>query len=143
MTSMELGLQVLGIHPCNSASPEVNLEKPVLILKGGRIQNTKAIALGKENPTASGVQAKLMTPHGSIFPYLQFSLVTQSYPTLCDTMDYSIPGFPVCYQLPEIPQTHVHPVGDATQPSHPLSPPSPAFNLYQPQGLFQCVGSSH
>ena len=59
-------------------------------------------------------------------------------------MDWSMPGFPVHYQLPEIAQTHVHRVGDAIQPTHPLSSPSPpAFNLSQHQGLFQWVSSSH
>ena len=49
----------------------------------------------------------------------------------------SRPGFPVHHQLPEVAQTHVHWVGDAIQPSHPLSSPSlPALNLYQHQGLF-------
>jgi len=53
-------------------------------------------------------------------------------------MDYSTPGFPVHHQLPEFAQTHVHRVGDAIQPSHPLSPPSPpAFNLSQHQVFFQ------
>ena len=62
--------------------------------------------------------------------HVQFSLVTQSCPTLCDPMDCSMPDFPVHYQLSELAQTHVHWVGDATQPSHPLSSPSPpAFNL--------------
>ena len=61
---------------------------------------------------------------------VQFSSVTQSCPNLCDCMDFSIPGFPVHHQLPELAQTHVHWVGDATQPSHPLSCPSPpVFNL--------------
>ena len=61
-------------------------------------------------------------------------------PTLSDPMDCSTPGFPVHHQLLELPQTHVHQVGDAIQPSHPLSPPSPpAFNLSQHQGLFQWV----
>ena len=47
-------------------------------------------------------------------------------------MDCSTPGFPVHHQLPELAQTHVHQVGDATQPSHPLlSPSPPAFNLSQ------------
>ena len=56
--------------------------------------------------------------------------VTQSYPTLCDPMDCSMPGLPVLHHLPELAQTHVYWVGDAIQPSHPLSPPSPpAFNL--------------
>ena len=54
----------------------------------------------------------------------QFSSVAQSCPTLCDPMDCSKPGFPVHHQLPEFIQTHVHRVGDAIQPSHPLSSPS-------------------
>ena len=64
--------------------------------------------------------------------------VTQSCLTLCDPMDCSTTGFPVLYHLPEFAQTHVHRVGDAIQPSHPLlSPSPPAFNLSQHQGLFQ------
>ena len=69
---------------------------------------------------------------------VMFSSVAQTCPTLCDPMDCSTPGFPVHYQLLELTQTHVHPVGDAIQPSHPLSSPSlPTFNLSQHQGLFQ------
>ena len=49
----------------------------------------------------------------------------------------STPGFPVHHQLPELAQARVHKVGDAIQPSHPLSSPSPIFNLSQHQGLFQ------
>ena len=55
----------------------------------------------------------------------QFSSVAQSYPTLCDHMDHSMPGFPVHHQLLELTQTHVHQVSDAILPSHPLSSPSP------------------
>jgi len=69
--------------------------------------------------------------------------VTRLCSTLCDPMDCSTPGFPVLHHLPELAQTHVHWVGDAIQPSHPLSSPSPAFNLSQHQGLFQWVSSSH
>ena len=59
-------------------------------------------------------------------------------------MDCSTPGFPGHHQLPELVQTHVHQVGDAIQPSHPLlSPSPPACNLSQNQGLFQWVSSSH
>jgi len=59
-------------------------------------------------------------------------------------MDYSTPGLPVHYQLLELAHTHVHRVGDAIQPSHPLPSPSPpAFNLSQHQGLFKRVSSSH
>ena len=62
----------------------------------------------------------------------------QSCPTLCDPMNHSIPGLPVHHQLPEFTQTHVHRVGDAIQPSHPLSSPSsPAPNPSQHQILFQ------
>ena len=74
----------------------------------------------------------------------QFSSVAQLCPTLCDPMNCSMPGFPVHHQLPGLTQTHVHWVGDAIQPSHLLSSPSlSAFNLSQPQGLFQWVSSSH
>ena len=59
-------------------------------------------------------------------------------------MDCSTPGFLVLHHLPESAQTHVHWIGDAIQPSHPLSPHSlPAFNLSQHQGLSQWVSSSH
>ena len=72
------------------------------------------------------------------------SSVAQSCPTLCDPMNHSTPGIPVHHQLPEFTQTHVHQVGDAIQPSHLLSSPSPsAPNPSQHQGLFQWVNSSH
>ena len=59
-------------------------------------------------------------------------------------MDCSMPGFPVHCQLLEFTQTHVHQVGDAFQPYHPMSSPSPpAFNLSINQGFFQWVSSSH
>ena len=68
----------------------------------------------------------------------RFSSVTQSCLTLCDLMDYSTSGFPVHHQLPELAQTHVHQVGDAIQPSHPLLPPfPPALSFSQHQNLFQ------
>ena len=78
--------------------------------------------------------------------YLGFQL--SSFPQLCltlsDPMDCSMPGFPVHHLLPELSQTHVHRVGDAIQPSHPLSSPSPlAISLSQHQGLFQLGDSSH
>ena len=69
---------------------------------------------------------------------VQFSSVAQSCPTLCDPMNRSMPGLPVHHQLLQFTQTHVHPVGDAIQPSHPLSSPSPpAPNPSQHQSLFQ------
>ena len=75
---------------------------------------------------------------------VQFSSVAQSYDpmncstTLYDPMNCSTPGLPVHHQLLEFTQTHVHRVGDAIQPSHPLSSPSPpAPNPSQHQSLFQ------
>ena len=74
----------------------------------------------------------------------EFSSVAQSCPTLCEPMNYSTPGLPVHHQLPESTQTRVHCVGDAIQPSHPLSSPSPpALNISQHQCLFKWVSSLH
>ena len=76
--------------------------------------------------------------------YHQFSSVTQSCLTLCGPVDCSTPGLPVHHQLLEFTQTHILWVGDAIQPSHPLSSPSPpAFNLSQHQGLLKWVFSLH
>ena len=75
---------------------------------------------------------------------VQFSSVAQSCPILCDPMNCSTPGLPVHHKLLESAQTHAHWVGDAIQPSHPLSSPSPpAPNPSPHQGLFQCVNSPH
>ena len=72
------------------------------------------------------------------------SVQSLSHVQLCNPMDCSTPGFPVDRQLPEFTHTHVHRVGDAIQPSHPLwSPFPPAFHLSQHQSLFQLVSSSH
>jgi len=73
-----------------------------------------------------------------IFLSIQFSSIAQSCLNPCDPMNHSTPGLPVHHQLPEFTQTHVHQVGDAIQPSHPLSSPSPpALNIFQHQGLFK------
>ena len=79
-----------------------------------------------------------------VISLVQFSSITQSCPTLCSPMNCSTPGFSVHHQLLELAQTHVHRVGDAIQPSHPLSSPSPsAFNLSQHQDLFKWFVSLH
>ena len=87
----------------------------------------------------------LLTPVVStVFSSVQFSSVAQSCLTLCNPMNHSTPGLPVHHQLPEFTQTHVHWVGDAIQPSYPLSSPSPPVpSPSQHQGLFQWVNSSH
>ena len=71
------------------------------------------------------------------------SLVAQSHPTICGSMDCSMPGFPVLHYLPELAWPPVHWINDAFQPSHLSFPSPPAFNLSQYQGLFQCVISLH
>ena len=92
----------------------------------------------QEFPALQGTQG------GGIHLWAQFSSVIQSCPTLCDPMNCSTPGLPVHHHLPEFTQPHVHQVGDAIQPSHPLSSPSPpAPNPSQHQSLFQWVNSSH
>ena len=80
---------------------------------------------------------------------VQFSSVPQSCPTICDPIDCSTPGLPVNHQLPELVQTHVHWVGDAIQPSHPLSShlqSFPASGYFQMSQLFtsgvQSIGIS-
>ena len=91
--------------------------------------------------TVAHQRDSLPTPKLRLF---QFSSVAQLCLTLCDPMDCSTPGLPVHHQLPEFTQSHVHWVGDAIQPSHPLSSPfPPTFNLSQHQGLFQWVSSLH
>jgi len=80
----------------------------------------------------------------SLLTSVQFSSVAQSCPTLCDLMGFSTQGFPVHHQLLEPTQTHVHCIGDAIQPSHPLlSPYHPIFSPSKHHGLFQWVSSSH
>ena len=64
------------------------------------------------------------------------SSVAQWCPTLCNPIDCSTPGFPVHHQLPELAQTHVHGVGDAIQPSHPLLSPSPPAFIFPSIRIF-------
>ena len=69
--------------------------------------------------------------------------VAKSFPTLCNPMDCNTPDLPVPHHLLEFAQVHVHWIGDAIQPSHPLMHSSSSFNLSQHQDLFQGVGSLH
>ena len=89
-------------------------------------------SLGVSKSTLSDMFLYICISSFVTFPLLHFSSLAQSCPTLCDPIDCSTPGFPVHHQLPELAQTHVHQVGDAIQPSHPSSSPSPlTFNLSQ------------
>ena len=106
-------------------------------------------------PQASNRKRSPQVPHMQLFndhsidiwtlsTRYQFSSVAQLCLTLCDPMNHSTPGLPVHHQLPEFTQTHAYRVGDAIQPSHPLSSPSPpAPNPSQHQGLFQWVNTLH
>ena len=90
-------------------------------------------------------------PGSWLFSYLLWFLVPFKIPQLSSVQSlsrvplFAIPWIAACQasQLPEFTQTHVHRVGDAIQPSHPLSSPSPAPNPSQYQSLFQWVNSSH
>ena len=116
------------------------------IMEWVAISSSSGSSQSRDQTHVSWIPGRFFTTEPPAKPLLlhQFSSVIQSCPTLCDPMDCSTPGLPVHHQLPELSQTHVHRVGDAIQPSHPLSSPSPpAFNLSQYQGLFQWVSSSH
>ena len=132
MSRREVGTELLP-HPYQ------DLAKPGRVWAKGK-QKCHAVSYSFECCVFLSTWLPLTTYYCSV----QFSSVTQSCLTLCDPMNRSTPGLPVHHQLPESTQTHVHWVGDAIQPSHPLSSPSlPAFNLSQHQGLFQWVSSSH
>ena len=133
---------------------------PSLLLSWVAAPDTCWEGLPQANPSSKcPIQCVLLPPGGHLFfkplfsslgpsresHSVQFSSVAQSCPkTLCNPMDCSTPGFPVHHQLLKLTQTHVHRVGDAIQPSHPLSSPfPPAFNLSQHQGLLQWVSFLH
>ena len=111
---------------------------------------SKLFSIGKKNPTwpefsfSDCVRKYIYFLQCRSVSSNQFSSFAQLCPTLFDPMNRSMPGLPVHHQLPEFTQTHVHRVGDAIQPSHPLlSPSPPALNLSQHQGLFKWVSSSY
>ena len=105
----------------------------------------RAQSMGSQrHDLATKQQRENCDSHTEMIPSVQLSSVAQSCPTLFDPMNRSTPGLPVHHQLLEFTQTHVHCVGDAIQPSHPLSFPSPpALNLSQHQGLCKWVSFSH
>ena len=112
-------------------------------IDGETVETVADFILGGSKITANGdcsheIKRHLLLGRKVMTNLVQFSSVAQSCPTLCDPMSCSMPALPVHHQFPEFTQTHVHRVGDAIQPSHPLSSPSPpAPNPSQHQGLFQ------
>ena len=114
------------------------MDKVVGLLIRIRIHMGPAIFQSTGHPASGGEGPSLerTVPH----PVVQFRSVPSLFATLCDSRDFSTPGFLAHHQLRELAQTHVHSVSDVIQPSHPLSSPSlPAFTLSQQQGLFQRV----
>ena len=117
------------------------------------MQNIILVHLVYENKTSQHTfvhAVKMSSNHTQINSYIrgaewsvQFSSVAQSCLSLWDPIDCRTPGFSVHHQLPELVQTHVHPVSDAIKLSHPLSSPSPDFNHLQHHGLFQWVNALH
>ena len=96
---------------------------------GKTIALTRRTFVGKVTPLLLNMVSSLVVtflPRSSV----QFSSVARSCPTLCEPMDCSTPGFPVHHQLLELAQTHVYRVGDAIQPSHPLSATSPLPSVF-------------
>ena len=103
------------------------------IFRGGRSSKITA-----NDDCSHEIRGHLLLGRKTMTKLVQFSSATKPCMTLCDPIDCSNPGFPVCHQLLELTQTHVHRVGDAIQPSHLLTSPSPpSFNLSQDQGLFK------
>ena len=98
-----------------------------------------------EQQTASKFDKKYFKAVYCYFAYLAYMQCTsrKMLDWVKHKLDCSTPGLPVHHQLPEFTQTHVQRVGDAIQPSHPRSSPSPAPNPSQHQGLFQWVNSLH
>ena len=125
-------------RPLQNADLQHTLER-----SSGWRQKTRHSVLW-EKPGKTGLQIVrcfqvkiFMNPNSCIFSYLvQFSSVTQSCLTLCDSMYCSMPGFPVHHQLLEFTQTHVYRVSDAIQASHPLSSPSPPAPIPPASGSF-------
>ena len=134
---------------------KLSYQKNPILSKWLIIHFTSLFAIFQWLPTDSYINSKLHNTACvcslSIYPYwcpihmgcFQFILVAQSCLTVCDPMDWSTPRLPVNHQFPEFTQTHVHWVGDAIQPSHPLLSTSPTISFSKHQSLSQSVSSLH
>ena len=117
-------------------------ETGVPFLKGPFSLCTPMSVLQPRDSPCFVLHPHLNSPRLSSYLLCYCCLVTKL--CICSPMNCSMPGFPVLHYLPDFALTHVHWVGDAIQPSHPLLSPSPlASNLSQHEGLFQWVSSSH
>ena len=127
----------------NTGTPQENKKKVIttkLVKRENRITEKYLKIQVKIRKGRSGKTEQVINTanHSNMVSSVQFNSVAQSCQTLRDPMNRSTPGLPVHHHLPEFTQTHVHRLGDAIQPSHPLSSPSPpALNPSQHQSLFQ------
>ena len=141
-------LPLAGLHPTEQGQ---QWGRPAWVISS-QTSGNRLPQLKRAPPTVQDLQLRTHTTRLPTLPYSshaaprpwslhqQFSSVQSlsRVSTLCNPMDCSTPGLPVHHWLLELAQTHVHEVGDAIQPSHPLSSPSPpALNLSQHQGLFK------
>ena len=117
------------------ATPWLNLLHTEFPDRGLGLSNATYGSIGPSHP---------LSPPGFLLSPCCCCSVTKSSPTLHCPVDCSTPGFPVLHHILEFAQVHVHWIGEAIQPSHPLSPSSrSAFNVSQHQGLFQWVSCLH
>ena len=116
-----------------SSSKKSQTKKAGEIVERRQPSYTTGENLSGEATTEDSTEIPYKTKNRVTISSVQFSSVTQSCPTLCNPMNCSTPGLPVCHQLLEFTQTHIHRVSDAIQPSHPLSSPSPTVPLKSPE----------
>ena len=106
--------------------------------RNGHREQTYGRGVGEEGEAEKYGESNMETYYSICKIHCCCCSVTQSCLTLCDPMDCSTPGLPVPHRLLEFSQVHVHCIGDAVQPSHPVTPSSPsALHLSQHQELFQ------
>ena len=141
---------VKGFGIVNKAEGDVFLELSCFSMIQWMLEIRSLVPLPFLNPACTSGSSWFTYCWSLVCRILSISLLAcemsavQLCPTLCNPIDCSTPGLPVHHQVLELAQTHVHWVGDAIQPSHPLSSASPpAFSLSRHQGLFQWVGSLH
>ena len=124
-------LPSLPLH-CISTQ-QSHVQHPKLILSSPK----KSLQLAPDSLDGGNSFFPMMVTN-TLFSSVQFISVAQLCPTLCDPMNRSTPGLPVHHQLPEFTQTHVHWVGDAIQPFHPLSSPSPpSIRIFSNESTFR------
>ena len=130
-------------HPMDYSLPGSSVHEilPARILEWVAIPSSRGSSWPRDQTCISYVSC---TGRQVLYHSVQFSSVAQSCLTPCNPMNHSMPGLPIHHQLLEFTQSHVHPVSNPIQPSHPLSSPSPpAPNPPHHPGLFKLVSSSH